>query len=209
MNHPAVRWPGMLTVTCVAFVLVSTVDARAQEPQPKVSIVAQGPIPVKAESDSDGATVPLVVVNQGPASVRIAKVAFEASSWTPPRAKSPLVRSAGVDVESFVPSTLRAGAARLAVRLNGLKQLTGDPVEGQLIVYGENEAVLGAAPVSITPAPQPTADWPVVFFWVGVVLLVVFFMAALIALVATRPDGVTARGAVASSAPGPDWTFAG
>jgi hypothetical protein len=49
----------------------------------------------------------------------------------------------------------------------------------------------------------------VVFFWVGVVLLVVFVVAALIGLVATRPDGVTARGAVASSAPGPDWTFAG
>jgi hypothetical protein len=190
--------------------LVAAADARAQESQPKVSVVAEGAIPVKAESGEDGANLSLVVVNQGPGSVHVGDAQFAASSWTPPGAKSPLVRQAGVEVETVFPRTLPAGAARLNVRLKNLAQLTGDPVDGQLILFADNNgAVLGAAPVSITPAPQPSADWPVVFFWVGAGLFVVFSVVALVTVARARAANVSLGDALAASAPGPDWTAEG
>jgi hypothetical protein len=110
-------------------------------------------------------------------------------------------------VESVTPSTVPAGAARLIVRFDGLDELTGEPVDGQLILRGEGERVLGARSVSVTPAPQPLADWPTVFFWVGVGLAAVLAVVALVALAAHSE--LPLREALGTSAPGPDWTADG
>lgn len=202
-----------LALVGVAFALTSPAaasEALAQDPPPKLTVVGEGPVPVKAPADDDATNLALVLVNEGPASVRIEEVAFEASNWTPPGAKSPLVRTAGVGVESFgPPKTLPPGATRLVVRLDGLKQLTGDPVDGQLILSGENKRVLGAQSVSITPAPQPWTDWPTLFFWVGVGLLALLAVVAFVTLAVARPEGVSFGEAFSASAPGPDWTAEG
>jgi hypothetical protein len=192
----------MLAAALVLAAMAGPADAGAQEAQPKVSVVAEGAVPVKAKSGEEGANLPLVVVNQGPGTVRVAEAKFEASSWTPPGSKSPLVRQAGVEVESVFPKMLRPGAARIRIRLTNLKQLTGEPVDGQVILYTETGTVLGAVAVSITPAPQPSFDWPELFFWVGVGLFVIFCAVAVGAVAA-------AKSRLNGSAPGPDWSADG
>lgn len=206
--------------TCIALALVGAAlalaslaaagEALAQDQPPKLTVVGEGPVPVKAPADDDATNLTLVLVNEGPASVVVKDVTFEASSWTPPGAKSPVARTAGVEVERFGPlKTLPPGATPLVVRLKGLKQLTGDPVDGQLILSGENKRVLGAQSVSITPAPQPSADWPSLFFWLGLVLLVLLGVVAFATLAIARPEGVSPEAALKASAPGPDWTAEG
>jgi hypothetical protein len=214
------RPPRPFMATCIALGLVGAAfaltslaaagEALAQDPPPKLTVVGEGPVPVKATADDDAANLALILVNEGPASVRVEDVAFEASSWTPPGARSPVVRTAGVRVETFGPlKTLPPGATRLVVRLNGLAQLTGDPVDGQLILRGENGRVLGAQSVSITPAPQPSADWPNLFFWLGVGMLALLAVVAFATLAVARPAGVSLGDALTASAPGPDWTVDG
>jgi hypothetical protein len=188
--------------------LIAGSAAQEPDPRPKLTVTGEGPLSVKAKSDSPAANTSLIVLNEGPAAVRLEGVTFEASSWTPPAARAPIeARSAGVEVESFSPSTVPAGAARLVVRFDGLDELSGDPVDGQLILRGEGGHVLGARSVSVTPAPQPSADWPLVFFWVGVVLSAALAVVALGALAAH--SGLPFRQALHGSAPGPDWTADG
>jgi hypothetical protein len=191
--------------------LIAVTDAGAQTPEPTITVLGEGVLPVKATPDDDGANVPLIVVNTGPATVTISKVSFEASSWVPSGAESPVKRrSKGVETGKPLPSKLPAGATRVVVRLSGLKELTGDPVEGQLILYGEEGKVLGARSVSITPAPpEPSADWPKVFFWGGLVAFCVFGLTALITLAVRNGGPRKLWDALTDSAPGPDWTFDG
>jgi hypothetical protein len=183
-------------------------EARAQVPEPEVSVLGEDTLSVNAVPNEDKANVPLIVVNQGRAPVPIEDITFEAASWIP-RASAPVVRDAGVRVDDFTPNRpLPAGATRLVVTLVGLKQLTNETVDGQLILYGTGRDVLGARSVSITPASQPSADWPELFFWVGAGLFVVLAVASLLTLVAHAPDKDLGK-ALGASAPGPDWTWDG
>jgi hypothetical protein len=163
-------------------------SAAGQGTKPVITSLGQEALSVKAKTGEDTATTYLSVLNAGDKAAGIT-VQFQASS------------SADVRVSGFTPKAAVPGAAtRVAVTLSGMKKLKKDAVDGQLVVTG------GAAPVaravSITPAPQPSRNWPLTIFWLTVG---VFAGLAVVVAVWARIKGK--GGYLGKLAPGPKWSF--
>ena len=176
----------MRRVCSLAIALVLTAVPAAQAQAPKLSILGQDTLAVAAKEGKDTADAYLSVLNPGDTPAKI-KVAFQASS------------SDKIRVDNYSDEA-GPGATRVKVTFGGLEMLEGDPVDGQIVVTGGSEPVARGA--SITPAPQPSANWPTVLFIVsGVAALV---LAALVVLV----SGLKGKlGELVGPAPGPDWAF--
>ncbi len=176
----------LLTVAMVAVIsLQGSALAATPAEGPRIEMVTQDALSVKAKEGKDTATASLSILNPGDEAIPI-RVEIQGAS------------SKDIGVASFEPSSVTPGGTRVEVGLKGLSKLKRDPVEGQLIVLGGPEPVARA--FSITPAPEPSHDWPAWILWGSL-----FTFLALIGfvLVRARKDLRLLR----KSAPGPKWSF--
>lgn len=88
----------------------------------------------------------------------------------------------------------------MTVELSGLKALTGEPLDGQLVVKGGETPVARA--VTIIPAPQPSAPWPLVILVIAAVALV-----GLPLIVWGWAARQNTESHLRGPAPGPKWSF--
>lgn len=107
---------------------------------------------VSASEGKDTAETHISVFNQNPKHAKI-EVLFEAAS------------DESVHVKSVHPRRLPAGeVTRLAVEFEGLKALH-EVVSGQLVISTGPDPI--AQSVELTPAPQPSAPWPLLIVLVS------------------------------------------
>jgi len=168
----------------IALLLVAAPLARAQAP--KLTILGDETLKVKAKQGKDTADTHLSVLNPSDVPTQI-RVTFQASS------------SDKVRIDNYT-GTADPGATRVKVSFGGLEKLEGDPVSGQVVVTGGAEPVAQAA--SITPAPQPSLNWS---FWLFIgagiaALALVVLVLGVAALSGTLPK-------LGGPAPGPKWSF--
>jgi hypothetical protein len=101
-----------------------------------------------------------------------------------------------VTIEDFNPKSAAGGSAtRVAVTFAGLDKIEKEPVEGQIVVTGGAEPVARA--VEITPAPQPSREWPEWIFWRSVAVFIILLVVGL----------VVGNTSLLNPAPGPKWSF--
>ena len=195
-----IRLWAMGLLGALAFVGVLGGGASRAAVPPDLSILGD-PLSFKSETGNDGKTAWITVLNPGPSAVRVT-VAYAASSQK------------GVALKPSTPVNIDPGAARrFQVTFTGLKDLPRKVVHGQLVVSGGAKPI--AQEVTITPARNPSTDWPLVFtigsFVAFCVLLLVAYGSAVHVWVKTdqRRAWETVRAMYRSPAPGPDWTPTG
>jgi hypothetical protein len=147
---------------------------------------------VKAVSGKDTATTHISVLNAGPRDIAIQQIRFQAVS-----------RDSGITVISFQPTVAAAGGATwVQITLLGLQHLSGEPLDGQLVLTSSDMPIARA--ISIVPAPQPWTNWPQAFIFASVA--VAGFVALAVMLWAVLAGNFTKLG---GPAPGKNWSFAG
>jgi hypothetical protein len=163
-------------------------DAWATDPPspaPRLTSLGEDTLAVKAKQGEDQTTTYVSVLNADAGTARI-RVEFQASS------------DERVRVVNYDPvPVLGERATRVKVTLEGMKQLEDEAVDGQLVVLGGAEPVARA--VSITPAPQPSWDWPKSILEIAMLGFAIVFTVGLLL------GGVT--GELFKPAPGPKWSF--
>jgi hypothetical protein len=162
--------------------------ALAQTIPPKITGLGQDTLEIKAKSGEDTADAYVSVLNASTTGGTI-RASFQAASTDK------------VVVSAVEPRRVRPdGATRVKVTLAGLEELSGDAVDGQIVVLGGEEPVARAA--SITPAPQPWANWPAVLL-IGTAVSV----AILALLVIGRAFNKGTQAKLGGRAPGANWSF--
>lgn len=150
-------------------------------------IIGEGSLTFGAKSGEDTASASIPVVNTSTRAA-VASVTFAPSSATTVRLAHPT--SVAVPPQSSLT---------LPVSLAGLKKLD-TKVSGVLVVSGGGAPAIRS--VTVTPAPQPAADWPKLFAYGTVGVIAGLWLAiVLVALVAGKGAMLTNR------APGPRWSF--
>jgi hypothetical protein len=169
-------------------VIAALAFAQSAAAAPPLKFLGTEVLSVSAKESADEADAFVSILNPGANGVNIT-ADFQASSEGSVGAK-------------FPPGTTIPGgkAKRVKVTFTGLDKLT-DVVDGQLVVSGGSAPI--AKSVSITPAPQPVADWPL---WIVVGSLVAIAVAFLLVVyvIGIAYDGF---GRLFLAAPGPKWSF--
>jgi hypothetical protein len=163
----------LLTVLAGGVTGVGTAMAQAGD-APELEAPAQEAIAVKGAKGTDQAPAYVTVVNQGSTAAAIS-VSFQASS----------VASVKASLAS-TPTTIAPGeAARVKLVFTGLKKLE-EPASGQIVIKGGARAIVQA--VTVTPALQPAADWPLVIVIAAMGLGLLMFL-VIVGDVTLRGDG--------------------
>jgi hypothetical protein len=175
-----------LPVALLSTIAVLSIPAPADAAHAGL-VVGEGSLTFGAKSGEDTASASILVVNTStwPA---IVSVTFAPSSATTVHIAHPT--SVSVSPRSSLT---------LPVSLAGLKKLDAK-ISGVLVVSDGGAPAIRS--VTVTPAPQPAADWPRLFAYGTVGVIAGLWLAiVLVALVA----GKGAR--LANRAPGPRWSF--
>jgi hypothetical protein len=182
-----------LLAACLSLVCLWTVPATAavgaaSTAAPELQLLGQGPVSVSAVQGKDAAEAYLTVLNAGSATASIS-ASFQAAS-----------SAASIKASLGAPTSLRPGEAnRVRLIFTGLKALS-EPVNGQIVIAGGATPVAESATVS--PALQPSADWPLLIVIIGFGSAALFF-GGLATAVASK-KGLSWLG---KSAPSPKWSF--
>lgn len=174
-------------MACLWTVPATAADPASTTAAPELQLLGQGPVSVSAVQGKDAAEAYVTVLNAGSATASIS-ASFQAAS------------AASVKAALGAPTSLGPGEAdRVKLIFTGLKTLS-EPVSGQIVIRG------GAAPVAqsatVSPALQPSADWPLLIVIIGSGCAALFF-GGLATAVASK-KGLSWLG---NPAPSPKWSF--
>ncbi|HEY4897892.1 MAG TPA: hypothetical protein VII01_17620, partial [Solirubrobacteraceae bacterium] len=181
-----------LLAACLSLVCLWTAPATAAvqasaTAAPELQLLGQGPVSVSAVQGKDAAEAYVTVLNAGSTTASIS-ASFQAAS------------AASVKAALGAPTSLGPGEAdRVKLIFTGLKALS-EPVSGQIVIRGGATPVAQSATVS--PALQPSADWPLLIVIIGFGSAALFF-GGLATAVASK-KGLSWLG---NSAPSPKWSF--
>ena len=180
-----------LLAACLSLLCVWTVPAgaavRAASTAPELQLLGQGPVSVSAVQGKDAAEAYVTVLNAGSATASIS-ASFQAASAASVKASLGATTSLGPEE-----------ADRVRLIFTGLKALS-EPVSGQIVIRGGATPVAQSATVS--PALQPSADWPLLIVIIGFGSAALFFGG--LATAVARKKGLSWLG---KSAPSPKWSF--
>ena len=182
----------ILLAACLSGLCLWTVPATAAvrataTAAPELELLGQGPVSVSAVEGKDAAEAYVTVLNAGSTTASIS-ASFQAAS------------AASIKASLGAPTSLGPGEAdRVRLIFTGLKALS-EPVNGQIVIRGGARPVAQSATVS--PALQPSADWPLLIVIISLVSAVLF--GAGLATAVVRKKG---RSWLAKPAPPPKWSF--
>lgn len=181
-----------LLAVCLSLVCLWTVPATAavgaaSTAAPELQLLGQGPVSVSAVEGKDAADAYVTLLNAGSTTANIS-ASFQAAS------------AASIKAALGAPTSLGPGEAnRVRLIFTGLKALS-EPVSGQIVIAGGATPVAESATVS--PALQPSADWPLLIVIIGFGSAALFFGG--LATAVARKKGLSWLG---KSAPSPKWSF--
>jgi hypothetical protein len=175
-----------LPLALLSIVAVLSIPVSA-DAAPVSLVVGEGSLAFGAKSGGDTASASIPVVNTSKRPV-VASVKFAPSSATAVHLAHP--------TSVRIP---RQSSLTLSVILAGLKKLDAK-VAGILVVSGGGAPAIRS--VTVTPAPQPAADWPKLFAY-GTVVVIVGLWLAIVVLALVLGKGAK----LANRAPGPRWSF--
>lgn len=177
------RW---LTV-CVllVFVLQGAATASAKSPA-QLSLLGDEALEVQVEEGASTAELYVTLLNSSPFPASF-EAEFQAAS------------AEEVAIESVSPETLDgSSAARVKLVFSGVDILEED-VDGQLVIAGGEAPV--TRPVSILPAPQPSAPW------LEIIVLSAVGVSVVLMLVIIGVMPAETRALLGKPAVGPTWTL--
>ena len=179
---------GRLVISALAgtlLLLCSAQAARGDQTSEGLSLLSSATaVKVSASEGKDTAETHIALFNQNPKHTKI-EVRFEAAS------------DESVHIKSVAPRRLPAGeVTRVAIVFEGLAELR-EAVSGELVISGGPDPI--AQSMEVTPAPQPSAPWPLL------IIAVSAFAAIIVAgmVVGAMPEDKLAP--LKYSAPGAKW----
>src|ERR1700730_2122132 len=176
-----------MSLVCLWTVPALAAAGAASTAAPELQLLGQGPASVSAVEGKDSAQAYVTVLNAGSTTASIS-ASFQAAS------------AASIKAALGAPTSLGPGEAdRVRLTFTGLKALS-EPVSGQIVIRGGATPVAQSATVS--PALQPSADWPLLIVIIGFGSAALFFGGLATAI--ARKKGLSWLG---KPAPPPKWSF--